>query len=224
MFTKKRSLAFLSAAALLGLSSLASAFPIVGGGSLPPPPPMPNEAGRSGYQGSGNDNAPWPNGLPPGQQGLMGGSSYNPATHMLTLNNVRVETNTKHLWVRVVTNQEGGYNPPGGGATPGQPAGAGAWGTCAAPNATPSWTGASRQHEAFPNGNFLVLYMTWDITPQPGSETVDLSNIAAGLNAGRRITMIQAVSVCTPTVPAPGALALMGLGGLLVARRRRAYG
>ncbi|GJQ30142.1 MAG: hypothetical protein HBSAPP03_20260 [Phycisphaerae bacterium] len=210
--------------ASLALVSLAGAFPNVVNGPLPPPPPSPNEIGRSGYQGSENTPGPnghWPNTLPPNQQGLMGGSSYNPTTHMLTLNNHRMEDYTKHLWVRVVTNQENGYNPPGGGAAPGQPAGAGVWGSCTAPNSTSTMTGAGWQRENFNGASLLVLYMTWDITPQPAVETVDLSNIAAGLNNGRRIIGIQAVSVCTPTVPAPGALALAGLGGLFLARRRR---
>jgi hypothetical protein len=143
--------------------------------------------------------------------------SYDPNTMTLSLDNAYDEDKTKHVWIRLLFNWQENY-PAAIGQQP-DPA---HWATMEVEtegdqNRTPTLTGAAWFHN--PIAGQLIIEQSWSIHPQPYNETINLSNIIGNAGGPNAFIGLMSETVC---IPAPSACALLALGGLAVARRRRA--
>lgn len=130
---------------------------------------------------------------------------YNATDHTLWIENLAVLTNVKHLSLQM--DYTGGHIPQEVGEVFNQAL----WPTLTDP-VTAVVTGAA----VMSNGISNSLYMTWDIIPQPDSETIYLDfpalegdvHVLEGDFGG--VFMVKTGTICT--VPEPSTIMLLGFG------------
>jgi len=142
--------------------------------------------------------------------------SYNPDTMTLFIDNAYDEDKTKHVWIRLLFDPQGDYP-----ATIGEQPDPAHWATIEASypdgvNGTPILTGAAWLHN--PITGQLIVEQSWSIHPQPYNESINLSNIIGNAGGPSAFKGLMSETVC---IPNPAAYALLALGGLTSARRRR---
>lgn len=180
-------------------------------------PPEPSGSGGTEYDGIPDSN--WRN----QSQNPGGTHNYDPNFQTIHISNTYVASNTKTVWMRLDFRPT---NPGGEVIFTGGAAGAAFnnnWGSCMGTNPDGSTTpggNATGARSRDPNSHMLTLWQTWTITPQPAREDISIAGILAKIRGGTLIH-IRTLTACNPTVPTPSSLALLGLGGLAMARRRR---
>ncbi len=154
--------------------------------------------------------------------------SYDGQTHSITVENSANPLNVKHVWFEMGINPEAihGMNPPFPNVALPQNAGAqfnaALWPQLTDPNVGVTVTGAAVLPDS--NGFTSIIQMTWDIFPQPDSETISLD--FPGLNGNfDEILWVQVKTICENPVPEPSTFALLTIGGLVLVgygwRRKR---
>lgn len=68
----------------------------------------------------------------------------------------------------------------------------------------------------------LVVTWTWTIEPQPPFEILELGNTVWALHPIGGLNPVQKIEVASKCVPEPSTLLVLGLGGLLLRRRKNA--
>jgi hypothetical protein len=140
---------------------------------------------------------------------LLGVYSFDATSYKLTISNVADPNNVKHVWLRM--NYTVGHDFPQNSGDIFNPA---LWPSLTAGGSVVV-TGASVTNEGFGHS----VYMTWDITPQPNSETINLNFPALAGDFGG-VFQVEASTICTPE---PSTTLLMGLGIIAIgyAQRRK---
>jgi len=143
--------------------------------------------------------------------------SYDPNTGILSLDNAHDPDKTKHVWIRLLFNWQEDYPAPiGQQADPTQ------WATMEVSNpdglnSTPILTSAAWFLN--PIAGQLIIEQSWSIHPQPYNESINLSNIIGNAGGAEALRGLMSETVC---IPGPAAYALLAIGGLAAAHRRRA--
>jgi hypothetical protein len=137
--------------------------------------------------------------------------SYNSTTHKLTMENVADPTHIKDVWLHVK------LECPDVG-----PGYAWDWAEMESPGEDYWVTEGAGGHQWTTSGDGWIheVYQTWAISPQPDSETIDISNLFGA--AGDTLLELECYTGCSRLVPDPGTLSLLAFGGLALLARRRA--
>jgi MYXO-CTERM domain-containing protein len=140
-----------------------------------------------------------------GHDGIWGVNPGGEGTLSLSLKNMPVPTNTKHMWCQLDF-----YTQFGSGLTPYLEASPG----CEIKDVVVNLENLS--------DGWRRATVTYDILPQPGWEKVHfVFGSPAGTNVGAYMDNLYVGTHCSPTVPSPAALLPFVLGAIVAFRRRR---